>query len=335
MAGIIEHSLDTHVNPPLTSFYSVASEGLSNYVVNPFFAVATILLIVSGLAFLSGRLEVSLKSFLSSGLTIGGVAIFALSSSHFNTVLGDYLLDLPDHMMGITAGYFLSAEGGTDLSTPTKAAGSIDLMILQIQETSTRIFSFGDWDELEPYIYGGVFWLIGWIMVVVMVIALIMVKVGITMVVALAPVFILTLLFKASRDYFTKWLTFCSQFVITGAILGLYLGFTSTLITTHFTNLATSDSYEATLSALTPLLYLLPVIAVLFAMTTQYASSLSGGIAISTGNALSTITGKGTKIVNGLGSQTRRRMVRSHLERREGSRRVRLMSATKKARQIA
>ena len=335
MAGIIEHSLDTHVTPALTSFYSVASDGLSNYVVNPFFAVATILLIISGFAFLSGRLEVSLKGFLFSGMTIGGVAIFALSSSHFNTVLGDYLLDLPDHMMGITAGYFLSAEGGTDLSTPTKAAGSIDLMIQQIQETSTRIFSFGDWDELEPYIYGGVFWLIGWVMVVVMVIALIMVKVGITMVVALAPIFILTLLFKASRDYFTKWLTFCSQFVITGAILGLYLGFTSTLITTHFTNLAVSDSYEATLSALTPLLYLLPVIAVLFAMTTQYASSLSGGIAISAGNALSTITGKGTNIVNGLGAKTRRRMVRSHLERREGNRRVRLMSATKKARQRA
>ena len=335
MAGIIEHSLETHVSPALASFYSVAVDGLSTYVVAPFATLATILVILGGIAFLSGQLEASLKGFLLSALTIGGVAIFALSSSRFNAVLGDYLLALPDHMMGLTASYFLSAEGGTDLSTPVKAAASIDQMILQIQESSTRIFSFGDWDELEPYIYGGVLWLIGWIMVVVMVVALIMVKVGITVVVALAPVFILTLLFKASRDYFTKWLTFCSQFVITGAILGLYLGFTSTLITTHFTTLATSDSYDTTLSALTPLLYLLPVIAVLFAMTTQYASSLSGGIAISTGNALSTITGRGTKIVNGLGSKARRRMVRSHVERREASRRVRLMSATKIARQRA
>lgn len=335
MSGIIEHSITTHVDPILTSFYSVALHGLSNYVVNPFVAIATIAVVLAGLAFLSGRLEVSLKGLLLSSLTIGGVAIFALSSSRFNTAFGDYLLALPDHMMGVTAGYFLTAEGSADLSTPKKAAQSIDLMILQIQETATRIFSYGDWDELEPYIYGGVFWLIGWVMVIVMVIALLMVKVGITVVVVLAPIFILTLLFKASRDYFTKWLTFCSQFVITGAILGLYLGFTSTLISTHFTTLAASDSYEETLSALTPLLYLLPVIAVLFAITSQYASSLSGGIAISTGNALSSITGKGTNFVKGLGSRTRRRMVRSHLERREANRRVRLMSATKKARQRA
>lgn len=333
MAGIIEHSLATHVDSALTGFYSVASTGLSTYVVNPFIAMATITIILGGVAFLSGQFEASVKGFLLSALTVGGVAIFALSSSRFNSVLGDYLLALPDHMMGVTAGYFLSAEGGTDLSTPTKAAGSIDQMILQIQETSTRIFSFGDWDELEPYIYGGVFWLIGWVMVVVMVVALIMVKVGITVVVVLAPIFILTLLFKASRDYFTKWLTFCSQFVITGAILGLYLGLTSTLITTHFTNLAASGSYEETLNALTPLLYLLPVIAVLFAMTTQYASSLSGGIAISVGNTLNTITGKGMSITKGLGNRARSRMVRSHVERREANRRVRLMSATKVARQ--
>lgn len=332
MAGIIEHSITTQVNPALTGFYTVAVNGLSNYVITPFTAMATIVMLIAGIAFLSGRLEMSVKGFLVSCLTIGGVAVFALSASRFNSILGDYLLALPDHMMGVTAGYFISAEGGTDLSTPAKAATSIDLMIAQIQETSTKIFSFGDWDELEPYIYGGVFWLIGWVMVVVMVIALLMVKVGITMVVALAPLFILSLLFKASREYFTKWLTFSSQFVITGAILGLYLGFTSTLITTHFTNLAASDSYEDTLNALTPLLYLLPVVAVLFAMTTQYASSLSGGIAVSTGNALSTITAKGTKIANGLGNKTRQRMVRSHVERREASRRVRLMVATRKAR---
>lgn len=335
MAGIIEHSISTHVDPSLTSFYSVAVGGLTNYVVNPFVAMSTIVIILGGLAFLTGRLEVSLKGFLLSGLTIGGVAIFALSSSRFNSVFGDYLLALPDHMMGVTSGYFLSAEGGSDLSTPTKAAASIDLMIDQIQETSTKIFSYGDWDELEPYIYGGVFWLIGWVMAIVMVVALIMVKVGITVVVALAPLFILTLLFKASRDYFTKWLTFCSQFVITGAILGLYLGFTTMLITTHFTNLEGSDSYESTLNAMTPLLYLLPVIAVLFAMTSQYASSLSGGIAISTGNALATISGKGTNIVKQLGRKTRGRMVRSHIERREANRRVRLMNATRKARQRA
>lgn len=332
MAGIIEHSISTHVNPSLTSFYTVASNGLSDYVITPFTALATLLIILVGVGFLSGRIEASVKGFLVACLTIGGVAVFALSSSHFSDVLGQYLLNLPDHLMGVTAGYFLAAEGGGDYSTPAKAASSIDRIIEQIQGTATRIFSYGDWDELEPYLYGGVFWLIGWLMVVVMVIALLLVKVGITIVVALAPLFILALLFRTSREYFTKWLTFCSQFVITGAILGLYLGFTSSLITTHFSNLSTAGSYEETLNALTPLLYLLPVVAVLFAMTTQYASSLSGGIAITTGRALAVLTDKGTGAVKTMGNKGRRRLVRSHLERREGSRRVRLMNATRKAR---
>ena len=92
MAGIIEHSLSTHVEPALTSFYSVAVDGLSTYVVTPFVAIATTLLILAGIGFMDGRFEASLKGFLLNILTIGGVAIFALSSSRFNAVLGDYLL---------------------------------------------------------------------------------------------------------------------------------------------------------------------------------------------------------------------------------------------------
>ena len=325
-SGIVQYTLDTYIDPSLTTFYTnaTATDAISAYITTPFTALATIAIIFTAIAIHQGTIEVAIKKLYLSMVTIVVIAIFALSASNFRTYIGNYLIKLPDEMMAVTA----SSAGSsiTKVSGAIGAGEAIDKMFSQIYESASKAFKYAKWNDLAPFAYGGLFLVLGVFFVVIMAVAIIVVKVGVVIVVALGPLFILGMLFNTTREFFTKWLSFAIQFMVVGAILGLFIGLTLTITKSSFIALAAAPDFTSQIQAFIPFYIFLPVIAILFLMSTHFAASMTGGIATSIGGVMEWGVNKGMAGARSVGNHAGRRATRGWRETLEANRRVRIQN---------
>lgn len=164
---------------------------------------------------------VRFTDYLKWGVRFVVVTMIATSWQQFQPIY-DIVTNVPANL-GVA---FLNVSDATDLN------GALDEMI-------TGLFDFSDRASEESSMFSisltsVLIWVLGALLAVVAIIVMSLAKVGLAMAIALAPIFVPCLLFKATSNLFESWVKFSLGFamipLVTAGVMGAIVGIGTNLI---------------------------------------------------------------------------------------------------------
>lgn len=265
----------------LTAYVNGAVANAAAYISGPIAVLATISFILFGLVLLSGRTELPLAEFVRRGGLLALVLVIGGSAANYNAVLADHLLALPDDLLGVFAGVGAPTRGGID---DTSAVGAVlDNIATRSINGITAIWQAGGWTNPGPGILAALLFAVFLLFGGAAAYAVLVMKIGLALSVALGPLLMLGLLFPATRDFFTRWLSYVLQFAVLAGLIGGVAGIADAVVETYLGGLDAGGEALDLVQLMGPALVLV-VLAILFAQLPGMASSITGGIGLGVGN---------------------------------------------------
>jgi type IV secretion system protein VirB6 len=267
--GALDTVLDNYVNAAI-----VAGTG---YVAGPIAVLGAVSFIGMGIVLLRGLSEIPLARFIQTAGLLALVLAVAGSAGHYNTYLADHLRAFPDELLDTFA------VGGDALGDQVSIGAVLDSIGDRAMAGISAIWAAGGFTDPGPSLFAAVLFVIFLIFGVAAVIALATAKIGLSLVVAVGPLMVVGLLFRATQEYFTKWLSYGVQFAFLAMFVGGIAGMAGAIVDTYIGALADPAETVDLVALMAPALTLL-LLAKIFAELPSMASSLSGGIGLSIGN---------------------------------------------------
>ena len=267
----------------LEAFRTAAANNLGDYVRGGVRVGAIVAFILMGAEGLFGGV-ISMKKAIGTAFMVAFVSIFAVNSANYSQYIGDYLMDLPDD--------FLKAMNPEEFSNTAGIGNYLDGTITSMGEGIGKIWGSagleitGGSGVFAPIMLGVVLLVLLICMGAAAMISIIVGKVTIALIVALGPLFIMALVIPGLKDWFTKWLSYAFSMAILQLLIGAVILLAQTILDTYATELTstTSSLVNNPVGALSPAIVML-VLTYIFGQLPNMASSLGGGIGITTGNA--------------------------------------------------
>ena len=153
------------------------------------------------IALLLGRSNLSVRSLVPRILTLGLVVTFATSWVAYQAVVWNLAIGAPDYLATLLTG----SQG----SATTTFADKIDIVLLAVQqatETANGGTGNGGAAEITAFSPQGILWLGAMLFLLGTVGVLVTARIGLALLVALGPVFVVMALFTSTRGLFTGWL---------------------------------------------------------------------------------------------------------------------------------
>ncbi|WP_332310391.1 type IV secretion system protein [Altererythrobacter lutimaris] len=144
------------------------------------------------IALLLGRSSLDIRALMPRMITLGLVLTFATSWVAYQSVVWNLAIGTPDWL----AGLLLGSEG----SATRNFGAKLDVVFAAVQETSSSNQNFS---AFSP---PGMMWLGALLLLLGTVGLLVTAKIGLALLVALGPIFVVMALFSATRGLFTGWL---------------------------------------------------------------------------------------------------------------------------------
>lgn len=143
-------------------------------------------------ALITGRSSLSIRSLTPRMLTVGLVLTFATSWVAYQSVVWNLALGAPDWLAGV-----LTGDSGSATMT---FASKVDVVFLAIEQASA-----GQTD-IEAFSPAGMLWMGALLFMLGTVGVLVTARIGLALLVALGPIFVVMALFNGTRGLFTGWL---------------------------------------------------------------------------------------------------------------------------------
>lgn len=272
------------VDGVLDSFYNTNVQEIMQYVAPLIGTCATILVIGVGISLMNGWSQDKSKTMLMACFTIVLVSTLAGSVAHYNLYLGNFLRGLPDELLTIFFGGSGNAGAALD-SFGDAVLGGIGKM----WENASGIA-----EAVLAAMFVVLFFIAWLVMSVAALFILLTIKIVLTILVTLGPIFILFLIFPQTKDYFTKWLTYAISFCFLAVIVGGILGVAGNIATNYF-NVFLVDAENISFYKYAPPALVLFSLIKLFESAPSLASSLTGGIGLSVGSMASNLVAKAAR----------------------------------------
>ncbi|RIV75448.1 type IV secretion system protein [Pelagerythrobacter aerophilus] len=144
------------------------------------------------ISLLLGRSNIGVRSVTPRMITLGLVVTFATSWVAYQSVVWNLALSAPD--------WLASVLGGTDGSATQVFAQKIDIVFLAVQEATKGQEDVGAFSPTGILWLGAMLFLLGTVGV------LVTARIGLAVLVALGPIFVVMALFNGTRGLFTGWL---------------------------------------------------------------------------------------------------------------------------------
>ncbi|WP_027444130.1 type IV secretion system protein [Erythrobacter cryptus] len=196
-------AMGTGVSAALTAVDCIAS-GVSEQAFNRLFgtegqlAFALTLLLglyvgFFGISLMLGRANLSVRALLPKMMTLGLVLTFATSFVAFSTVFYNLFIGGPDQIAGILT-------GTRGQSATAVFAQKLDVVFLAIQQAS------GDTKDINAFSPPGMMWLGAMLLLLGTVGLLVTARIGLALLLAVGPIFVVLALFEGTRGLFAGWL---------------------------------------------------------------------------------------------------------------------------------
>ena len=195
-------AMGTGVSSALTAVDCIAS-GMSEQAFNRLFgtegrlALALSLVLVLyvagfGISLMLGRSSLGVRALLPKMMTLGLVLTFATSYVAFSTVFYNLFVGAPDWVAGVLT--------GTQGSATQTVAQKLDVVFLAVQQAS------GDTNDISAFSPRGMMWFGAMLLMLGTVGLLVTARIGLALLLAVGPIFVVLALFEGTRGLFTGWL---------------------------------------------------------------------------------------------------------------------------------
>lgn len=154
--------------------------------------VLTLYIAFFGISLLLGRSNLSVRALLPKMVTVGLVLTFATSFAAFSTIFYNLFVTAPDFLAGV-----LTASDGSATAT---FALKLDIVFLAIQEASTGI------EDISAFSPPGMMWIGAMLLLIGTVGLLVTARIGLALLLAVGPIFVVLALFNGTRGLFVGWL---------------------------------------------------------------------------------------------------------------------------------
>jgi len=145
-----------------------------------------------GFSLMLGRSNLSIRALLPKIMTIGLVLTFATSFAAFQTVFYNLVVGGPNQIAGILT--------GSDGSATATFAAKLDIVFLAVQEASNGQV------DIAAFSPPGMMWLGALLLLLGTVGLLVTARIGLALLLAVGPVFVVLALFNGTRGLFVGWL---------------------------------------------------------------------------------------------------------------------------------
>ncbi|MEQ8411067.1 MAG: type IV secretion system protein [Erythrobacter sp.] len=145
-----------------------------------------------GISLMLGRSNVSVRHLVPRIMTVGLVLTFATSFVAFSTVFYNIFVLGPDWVAGVLT--------GTEGSATATFAQKLDVVFLAVQEASTGQ------SDINAFSPPGMMWLGAMLLLLGTVGLLVTARIGLALLLAVGPIFVVLALFSGTRGLFTGWL---------------------------------------------------------------------------------------------------------------------------------
>lgn len=146
-----------------------------------------------GFSLILGRSNLSVRAVIPKMMTIGLVLTFATSFAAFQTVFYNLIVLGPNYIAGV-----ITDTGGADATA--NFATKLDIVFLAVQEAST-----GQTD-ISAFSPPGMMWLGAMLLLLGTVGLLVTARIGLALLLAVGPIFVVLALFNGTRGLFVGWL---------------------------------------------------------------------------------------------------------------------------------
>ena len=145
-----------------------------------------------GISLMLGRSNLSVRALLPKMMTLGLVLTFATSFAAFSTVFYNLFVLGPDQIAGILT--------DTDGSATYTFATKLDIVFLAVQQASTGQV------DISAFSPPGMMWVGAMLLLLGTVGLLVTARIGLALLLAVGPIFVVLALFNGTRGLFTGWL---------------------------------------------------------------------------------------------------------------------------------
>lgn len=145
-----------------------------------------------GISLLLGRSNLSIRALIPKMITIGLVLTFATSFAAFQAVFYNLVVGGPNELAGILT--------DSDGSATATFAIKLDIVFLAVQEASTGQ------QDINAFSPPGMMWLGAMLLLLGTVGLLVTARIGLALLLAVGPIFVVLALFKGTRGLFVGWL---------------------------------------------------------------------------------------------------------------------------------
>lgn len=200
---LVSQDMGTGVAAALTAVDCIAgqvSEQAFNRLFGPEGELGTVLPILLtlyvaffGISLMLGRSNLSVRAVIPKMMTIGLVLTFATSFAAFQAVFYNLIVLGPNYVAGV-----ITDTGGADATA--NFASKLDIVFLAVQEAST-----GQTD-ISAFSPPGMMWLGAMLLLLGTVGLLVTARIGLALLLAVGPIFVVLALFNGTRGLFVGWL---------------------------------------------------------------------------------------------------------------------------------
>jgi type IV secretion system protein VirB6 len=145
-----------------------------------------------GISLMLGRSNLSVRALLPKMIILGLVLAFATSFVAFSTVFYNIFVGGPDQIAGILT--------GTRGSATVTFAQKLDVVFLALQQVS------GETQDINAFSPQGMMWLGAMLLLLGTVGLLVTARIGLALLLAIGPIFVVLALFEGTRGLFAGWL---------------------------------------------------------------------------------------------------------------------------------
>ncbi|MFL0355902.1 type IV secretion system protein [Erythrobacter sp. GH1-10] len=145
-----------------------------------------------GISLMLGRSNLSVRNLVPRIMTIGLVLTFATSFAAFSAIFYNVFVGGPDEIAGVIT--------GTQGSATATFAQKLDVVFLAVQQAS------GDATDISLFSPEGMMWAGAMMLLLGTVGLLVTARIGLALLLAVGPIFVVLALFNGTRGLFTGWL---------------------------------------------------------------------------------------------------------------------------------
>jgi len=242
----------------------------------------------------SGRFQANVLSL----QIFKAILILAVITSwdHFFLLVYGLSTDMPSDVAGVL---IQNASGalGQDMSNASSANRALSLYYDRTFEVTEKIMEGAAWNDWSPYIYACAVSAVSLLFAAYGAMLIILSKLAVGILLALGPIFILFLMFDATKSLFEGWLRTLLNFAIIPVFIYAVIGFFLILAESPLEYLENNSGiFDALMSAVAPFLLISVVAIMVMAQVMNMAASITGGVSLSTMGVAAWTSAKATSI---------------------------------------